>query len=244
MYDMHEMTAAHTTLPLPTWVEVTNLSNGKRIIVKVNDRGPFVAKRLIDLSHAAASALDIVRSRDGARRGPRARRAAAGDDGGTSAAIEVSVDFGGFGGSSPTAPAKPAELVAAQAASPKPIRLGLVRAQHVDAVRPPPTAQPERLFAQAGKFTKRADAVELVDTPEGARLRERVRRHRRRPPQIVASGARRAAARCGGGRTASAIGCAGSAPSVRSSVVMRLGLASSCRRGGADVLRFFPRIAS
>ena len=40
-YDMNEMTAAHTTLPLPTWVEVTNLDNGKRITVKVNDRGPF-----------------------------------------------------------------------------------------------------------------------------------------------------------------------------------------------------------
>ena len=61
-YDMDEMTAAHTTLPLPTWVEVTNLDNGKRVIVKVNDRGPFVDKRLIDLSRAAASALDIVRA--------------------------------------------------------------------------------------------------------------------------------------------------------------------------------------
>jgi rare lipoprotein A len=59
-YDMHAMTAAHTTLPLPTWVEVTNLVNGKRIVVKVNDRGPFVDNRLIDLSYAAASALDMV----------------------------------------------------------------------------------------------------------------------------------------------------------------------------------------
>ena len=61
VYDMNAMTAAHTTLPLPTWVEVTNLSNGKRAVVKVNDRGPFVANRLIDLSYAAATALDIVR---------------------------------------------------------------------------------------------------------------------------------------------------------------------------------------
>jgi rare lipoprotein A len=59
-YDMHAMTAAHTTLPLPTWVEVTNLVNGKRIVVKVNDRGPFVDNRLIDLSYAAATALDMV----------------------------------------------------------------------------------------------------------------------------------------------------------------------------------------
>lgn len=61
-YDMHSMTAAHTTLPLPTWVEVTNLVNGKRVVVKVNDRGPFVDNRLIDLSYAAATALDMVRA--------------------------------------------------------------------------------------------------------------------------------------------------------------------------------------
>ncbi len=60
VYNMHAMTAAHTTLPLPTWVEVTNLANGKRVVVKVNDRGPFVANRLIDLSYAAATALDMV----------------------------------------------------------------------------------------------------------------------------------------------------------------------------------------
>jgi peptidoglycan lytic transglycosylase len=59
-YDMNAMTAAHTTLPLPTWVEVTNLENGKRVVVKVNDRGPFVKNRLIDLSFAAATALDMV----------------------------------------------------------------------------------------------------------------------------------------------------------------------------------------
>ncbi len=61
-YNMHAMTAAHTTLPLPTWVEVTNLENGKRVVVKVNDRGPFVDNRLIDLSYAAATALDMVRA--------------------------------------------------------------------------------------------------------------------------------------------------------------------------------------
>jgi rare lipoprotein A len=61
-YNMHAMTAAHTTLPLPTWVEVTNLVNGKRVVVKVNDRGPFVDNRLIDLSFAAATALDMVKT--------------------------------------------------------------------------------------------------------------------------------------------------------------------------------------
>ena len=56
-YDMHGMTAAHRELPLPTMVEVTNLDNGRKLVVRVNDRGPFHEDRLIDLSFAAAKAL-------------------------------------------------------------------------------------------------------------------------------------------------------------------------------------------
>ncbi len=59
-YDMYAMTAAHTTLPLPTWVEVRNLANDRRIVVRVNDRGPFVDNRLIDLSYAAAKEIDMI----------------------------------------------------------------------------------------------------------------------------------------------------------------------------------------
>jgi len=59
-YDLYAMTAAHKTLPLPTYVEVTNLNNGRAVIVKVNDRGPFHDDRLIDLSYAAATRLDIL----------------------------------------------------------------------------------------------------------------------------------------------------------------------------------------
>jgi len=59
-YDMHAMTAAHKTLPIPTRVRVTNLSNGKSVIVKVNDRGPFARGRIIDLSYAAAKRLDMI----------------------------------------------------------------------------------------------------------------------------------------------------------------------------------------
>jgi rare lipoprotein A len=59
-YDMYAMTAAHTTLPLPTYVQVTNLQNGRTAVVKVNDRGPFVKNRLIDLSYAAAARLGIL----------------------------------------------------------------------------------------------------------------------------------------------------------------------------------------
>lgn len=61
VYDMHAMTAAHKTLPLPTYVRVRNLQNNKSIVVRVNDRGPFVHNRIIDLSYAAAARLDMLR---------------------------------------------------------------------------------------------------------------------------------------------------------------------------------------
>lgn len=60
LYTVSGMTAAHRTLPLPTYLQVTNLRNGKKIIVKVNDRGPFVKNRLIDLSYVAAKKLDMI----------------------------------------------------------------------------------------------------------------------------------------------------------------------------------------
>jgi rare lipoprotein A len=60
-YDMYGMTAAHKTLPLPTYARVTNLKNGKSVVVRINDRGPFVANRLIDLSYTAAAKLDMLR---------------------------------------------------------------------------------------------------------------------------------------------------------------------------------------
>jgi rare lipoprotein A len=60
VYDMYQFTAAHRSLPIPSFVEVSNLDNGKSIIVKVNDRGPFHADRIIDLSYAAAAKLGIL----------------------------------------------------------------------------------------------------------------------------------------------------------------------------------------
>lgn len=60
IYDMYAMTAAHKTLPLGVYVRVTRLQNGRSIIVRVNDRGPFVAGRIIDLSYAAADKLGIT----------------------------------------------------------------------------------------------------------------------------------------------------------------------------------------
>jgi rare lipoprotein A len=152
-YDMNEMTAAHTTLPLPTWVEVTNLDNGKRVIVKVNDRGPFVGKRLIDLSHAAASALDIVR----AGTAHVEVRALDGPPPETTAGRRPRRDQASPSADPPVA-AKPVSLPSATIATSRP------DSRPTAPVQPSPIAQPERLFAQAGKFAQRADAVQLVDT--------------------------------------------------------------------------------
>jgi rare lipoprotein A len=59
-YDMYAMTAAHKSLPLPTYVRVKNLRNNKSVVVRVNDRGPFVHNRIIDLSYSAARKLDMI----------------------------------------------------------------------------------------------------------------------------------------------------------------------------------------
>ncbi len=60
IYNMHAMTAAHKTLPFGTHVRVTNLTNGKSVVVRINDRGPFVKGRIIDLSYAAAQKLGMA----------------------------------------------------------------------------------------------------------------------------------------------------------------------------------------
>jgi rare lipoprotein A len=59
VYNMHAMTAAHKTLPIPVYVQVKNLDNGRSLVVRVNDRGPFVTGRIIDLSYAAAKKLGV-----------------------------------------------------------------------------------------------------------------------------------------------------------------------------------------
>ncbi len=59
-YDMYAMSAAHTVLPIPSYVRVTNMANGKSVVVRINDRGPFIADRLIDLSYTAAFKLGLI----------------------------------------------------------------------------------------------------------------------------------------------------------------------------------------
>jgi rare lipoprotein A len=60
IYDMEKLTAAHRTLPFETWVRVVNLTNDKTVDVRITDRGPFVENRIIDLSHAAAVAIELI----------------------------------------------------------------------------------------------------------------------------------------------------------------------------------------
>jgi rare lipoprotein A len=68
-YDMYKMTAAHPTLPLPSYARVTNVTSGKTVVVRVNDRGPFLHGRIIDLSYAAAHKLGIAQKRQRIGRG-------------------------------------------------------------------------------------------------------------------------------------------------------------------------------
>ena len=172
MYDMHEMTAAHRTLPIPTWVEVTNLTNGKRVIVKVNDRGPFVGKRVIDLSYAAATALDMVQNGTArvevrALAGPPPETTARRDD-----RAQTTTSPKPAGRPEPAPPksspdssrrvADGGSVASAGARSQSPAK----RERSAEPQRPTEPerpAEPERLFAEAGKFTKRDDAVRLVN---------------------------------------------------------------------------------
>ena len=61
-YDMYQMTGAHKTLPLPCYIKVTNLKNNRSVIIRVNDRGPFIDERIVDLSYAAAHRLEIIQN--------------------------------------------------------------------------------------------------------------------------------------------------------------------------------------
>jgi rare lipoprotein A len=165
-YNMNAMTAAHTTLPIPTWVEVTNLENGKHVVVKVNDRGPFVDNRLIDLSYAAALQLDMVRN--GTARVEV--RALAPPPGAPPPVVTASAP-------PPVAPlgTAPPQVAVAQGASPEPESsvgsvAGIALIRSADAAPAPgsatggaATSAQTTLFAQVGAFGDRANAERLVE---------------------------------------------------------------------------------
>jgi rare lipoprotein A len=144
-YDMYGMTAAHRTLPLPAYVRVTNLQNGRSVVVRVNDRGPFVGNRIIDLSYTAAAKLDMLRN-------------------GT-AMVEIrTIDptapppaiTAGALATAPTAPA-----AAGAAASPAAAPLTVV---------PVAEAPAPALFVQAGAFADPANAERLAERLRGGNL--------------------------------------------------------------------------
>jgi rare lipoprotein A len=148
-YNMHALTAAHKTLPIPTWVEVTNLENGRRVVVKVNDRGPFVDDRLIDLSYAAARELDMIRN-------------------GT-ARVEIRALASAIEPAPPltTARAEPPSGTSASpapAAPPAAAHGGIALISSADAAELPTSpAAVQPLFAQVGAFSDGANAARLVD---------------------------------------------------------------------------------
>jgi rare lipoprotein A len=135
-YDMHGLTAAHKTLPIPTWVEVTNLENDRRVIVRINDRGPFVGERIIDLSYAAASELDMIR--DG------------------TANVEVRALGVPVGGQPPGA--RVAAAAPEQRPRPRFSLISEAAAADLDSVY----AAGSQVFAQVGAFSSRDNAERLV----------------------------------------------------------------------------------
>jgi rare lipoprotein A len=134
-YDMYAMTAAHKTLPLPAYAEVTNLRNGRKVIVRINDRGPFVGDRIIDLSYTAAAKLDMLLQ-------------------GT-APVEVRVITAGMAPGSMSAPA----LVALPANSPLPAEPP-VTVVNAPAAKVPGAAA---MFIQAGVFADHENARRRVE---------------------------------------------------------------------------------
>jgi rare lipoprotein A len=141
-YDMYAMTAAHKTLPIPSYARVTRVGTGRSVIVRINDRGPFHAGRVIDLSYAAAYRLGLI--------------------GVGSAEVEVeAIVPGSTQGTQSTA----AEPVPVAAAAVQPIATTALQAEPLAAVEPaaaPPSPSPSRgVFLQVGAFSSRDNAEKL-----------------------------------------------------------------------------------
>ena len=133
-YDMYAMTAAHKTLPLPSYVRVTNLDNGRSAVIRVNDRGPFVEGRIIDLSYAAAARLGVVGSGTGR------------------VEVEAIVPAGMHATVAPREGARPASVVAAEQAA----------ASGNSHPRPAGSAVPTATTLQAGAFGSRENAERMA----------------------------------------------------------------------------------
>jgi rare lipoprotein A len=145
-YDMYAMTAAHKTLPIPAYAEVTNLRNGRKVVVRINDRGPFVGDRIIDLSYTAAAKLDMLTA-------------------GT-APVEVRVITPGRQMASRSGSAVPPNLPAAPGpiAAPPPAPALPPQAPAVAVVNAPAAGAPQAMFIQAGVFADHENARRRVES--------------------------------------------------------------------------------
>ena len=141
-YDMYAMTAAHPTLPLPSFVRVTNAANGRSVVVKVNDRGPFHSERIIDLSYTAALKLGYVAQGSAVLEVARVR---AGETGPREAARANA-------STPPTAAITTVSAVVAKPAVPAP---------SADTVALPISTQPDGVYLQLGAFGARDGAEEF-----------------------------------------------------------------------------------
>lgn len=137
-YDMFAMSAAHKTLPIPTFARVTNLSNGKSVVVRVNDRGPFHEGRIVDLSYTAAAKLDLIAH------------------GSAEVELEV-VDASGNALPPPAATVATAPAPVAAASTPTPA------APVVSIPAPVPAANRPPRFLQAGVFNDTNNALTFRD---------------------------------------------------------------------------------
>lgn len=153
-YDMYAMTAAHKTLPLPSYVKVRNLDNNREIIVRVNDRGPFLHNRLIDLSYVAAHKLGVVQTGTA-----RVEVVAVGSASDTTTVAIGTVNDGG--------------QVEAQAL-PTPNRFSPISKAHADPGPPrqtAPRAGQSGVYLQVGSYSIWENAIKLRDQLEQRNIR-------------------------------------------------------------------------
>jgi rare lipoprotein A len=164
---MYGMTAAHRTLPLPAYVRVTNLQNGRSVVVRVNDRGPFVGNRIIDLSYTAAAKLDMlrngtamveIRTIDPAAPPPVITASALA----TAPTAPAAAGTGAAAVSPP--PAAPLTMVPAAEAAPA------TAASVATPAGSSATAAVPALFVQAGAFSDPANAERLAERLRGGNL--------------------------------------------------------------------------
>ena len=174
-YDMYGMTAAHKTLSLPTYVRVTNLQNNRSVVVRVNDRGPFVGTRIIDLSYTAAAKLDMLRKGTAFVEvraiDPLANPITAVTPITSALLTAPPASTPASPTSSAPTPATPQSTTSVPSPVPAPVSgttppaSGTAATAAAPAQVPPPSASPAArgaLFVQAGAFTDRANAERLA----------------------------------------------------------------------------------